>query len=99
MRVSRYLIYISYIYIYLFIFIEFSHIKKSSPWSQVEKHHPGGKNARRTLHTKRKRYNSGKATSPKKQRKEETETKKDAERGNETNWGVLRRSRRVLIFI
>ena len=42
---------------------------------------------------------SEKAISPKKQKKEETETKKDAERGNETNWGVLGRSRRVLIFI
>ena len=42
---------------------------------------------------------SEKAISPDKQRKEETETKKDAERGNETNWGMLRSSRRVLIFI
>ena len=45
---------------------------------KVEKHHPEGKNVRRTLHTKRKRQwykntrKKQKPTSPKKGKKEET---------------------------
>ena len=42
---------------------------------------------------------SEKAISPKKQKKGRNRNQKDAERGNETNWGMLRSSRRVLIFI
>ena len=53
---------------------------REEPWI---KHHPEGKNVRRTLHTKinRKKKNSEKATSPNKQkRKEKKERKKKKER-------------------
>ena len=54
---------------------------------KVEKLHPEGKNVRRThIQTENggngTKY-SGKATSPKEEKKEETETKKDAGSGNE----------------